>query len=130
MLYVATLHLIANLQTHPEGGQSDVWRVDPNAKYPTKPKKWASGLTTPTGCIFGQDGNFWATEMFAPNSAGPPGDIVRVKFKNPSKLTRFGGGQLPLPGMLTQGPGGALFVTINSASPQPGSGGVMKVTIS
>lgn len=128
-LYVATLNLLSNFAA-PSGGQSDVWRVNPNAKYPTRPKKWATGLTTPTGCIFGQDGNFWATEMFQPNSAGPPGDLVRVSFKRPSRLTRFGGGQLPLPGMLTQGPGGALFVTTNSASPQPGAGAVMKVTIS
>lgn len=127
-LYVATLHLLANFAA-PNGGKSDVWRVNPDAKYPTKAKVWTSGLTSPTACTFDRDGNFWATEMFQPNPAGPPGDVVRIPFKHPHQLKRIGLGKLPLPGGIVQGPGGAMFVTVNSANPTPGSGAVMKVTM-
>ena len=129
MLYVATLHLVANFAV-PTGGQSDVWRVNPNASFPTKPKIWTSGLTTPTACTFDRSGNFWATEMFQPNAAGPPGDVVRIPFKHPHQLKRIGGGRLPLPGGIVQGPGGAMFVTVNSANPTAGSGAVMRITLS
>ncbi len=70
MLYVATLHFVANLEVF-GSGQSDVWRVDPDADFPTMPTIWASGLTTPTACTFDDEDNFWAAEMFQPNPAGP-----------------------------------------------------------
>ena len=124
MLYVATLHLLANFASP---GQSDVWRVDPNANYPTAPTVWAHGLTTPTACTFDHNGNFWATEMFQPNASGPPGDLVRIPFRHPTRLDRIGGGRLPLPGGITQGPDGAMYVSINSASPVPGSGAIVRV---
>jgi glucose/arabinose dehydrogenase len=130
MLYVATLHLVANLFVPgATGGKSDVWRVNPNAHYPQKPTLWATGLTTPTGCIFDSAGNFWATELFQPNAGGPPGDVVRIPFKHPRQLRRFGGGQLPMPGMITQGPGGAMFITTHSADPTPGAGQVVRLRI-
>ena len=34
---------------------------------------------------------------------------------------------LPLPGGITQGPDGAMYVTINSSSPVQGSGAVVRV---
>ena len=126
MLYVATLDLLANFGS-PTGGKSNVWRVNPNASYPTKPTLWASGLTTATACTFDRSGNFWATEMFQPNSAGPPGDVVRIPFKHPTDLDRFGGGMLPLPGGIVQGKDGAMYVSINSANPTPGSGAIVKL---
>jgi hypothetical protein len=126
MLYVATLNFVANLFVF-GSGQSSVWRVDPNANYPTVPTVWAHGLTTPTACTFDRDGNFWATEMFQPNAAGPPGDVVRIPFRHPDQLNRIGGGMLPLPGGIAQGSGGAMYVSINSANPQLGSGAVMKI---
>lgn len=130
MLYVATLNLVANVFVPgATGGKSNVWRVDPNAKYPTKPTLWATGLTTPTGCLFDQAGNFWATELFAPNASGPPGDVVRIPFAHPKRLHRYGGGSLPMPGMLAQAPGGALFITTHAADPTPGSGEVVKLRI-
>ena len=64
-LYVATLHFVANVVVF-GSGQSDVWRINPNANFPTAPKVWAKGLTTPTACTFDRRGNFWATEMFQP----------------------------------------------------------------
>jgi hypothetical protein len=126
MLYVATLHFVANLFVF-GSGQSDVWRVDPNANYPTTPTVWARGLTTPTACTFDRDGNFWATEMFQPNAGSPPGDVVRIPFRHPDKLERIGGGVLPLPGGIAQGSDGAMYVSINSANPAPNSGAVMKI---
>ena len=72
-------------------------------------------------------GNFWATEMFQPNSAGPPGDVVVIPFQHPSQITHLGGGSLPLPGGIAQGPDGRMYVTINSAGPVPGSGAVVRL---
>jgi hypothetical protein len=126
MLYVATLDFVANLFVS-GSGRSNVYRVDPNANYPTAPTLWAQGLTTPTACTFDRAGNFWAAEMFAPTS-GAPGDVVRIPFNDPSQLNHIGAGVLPLPGGIAQGPDGAMYASINSSSPQPGSGAIVKVT--
>jgi glucose/arabinose dehydrogenase len=127
MLYVATLDFVANLFVS-GSGRSHVYRVDPNANFPTAPTLWASGLTTATACTFDRSGNFWATEMFAPTTGGAPGDLVRIPFNNPSHLDHIGAGQLPLPGGIAQGPDGAMYVSTNSSSPQPGSGAIVRVT--
>jgi hypothetical protein len=126
MLYVATLHLL-DLFALGQTGRADVWRVNPNANYPTAPTLWATGLTTATACTFDRAGNFWATEMFAPTS-GPPGDLVRIPFAHPDQLTHIGAGMLPLPGGIAQGPDGAMYVTVNSSSPVAGSGAVVRVS--
>lgn len=115
MLYVGTLDLVLN-GFGQNGGHSSVWRVDPNATYPTAPTVWASGLTTVSSCTFDGDGNFWATEMFQAAQAGPPGDVVEIPFDQPTQLTRSYGGMLPLPGGIAQGPDGAMYVTTWSAS--------------
>jgi hypothetical protein len=109
MLYVATLHLL-DLFVLGETGGADVWRVNPNANYPTAPTLWATGLTTATACTIDRAGNFWATEMFTPTS-GPPGDLVRIPFAHPDQLTHIGAGMLPLPGGIAQGPDGAMYVS-------------------
>jgi len=128
-LYVGTLDLIANgFGSHP--GQSHVYRVDPNTSedfITAGTHVWASGLTTITACAFDRNGNYWATEMFAPNSAGPPGDLVRIPFSNPTVHQHVGGGSLPLPGGVTPGAGGALYVSVNSANTAPGSGKIVRV---
>lgn len=126
MLYVATLNFVANLFVS-GSGRSEVWRVDPNAAYPTAPTLWASGLTTATACTFDRAGNFWATEMFAPNATGAPGDIVRIPFADPTQLDHVGLGQLPLPGGIAQGPDGAMYVTVNSAVSSGSVGAVVRV---
>jgi glucose/arabinose dehydrogenase len=125
-LYVGTLHLVANLSS-PDGNLSDVWRVNPNANFPRRPKLWTSGLTTVTSCTFDRSGNFWATEMFERGPAAPtPGDVVKIPFSHPSHHTRIGFGKLLLPGGIAQGPDGAMYVTVGSAAPGV-SGGVMRI---
>lgn len=125
-LYVGTLHFVANLFVY-DGGQSDIWRVDPNASYPTAPQLWASGLSTLTACTFDRSGNFWGTEMFAGGlNATPPGDVVKIPFAHPTQQTHIGAGQLPVPGGIAQGPDGAMYVTVGSAAPGA-NGGVMRI---
>lgn len=127
MLYVGTLDFVFNLFVPGGPGRSHVWRVDPNASFPTAPTVWASGLTTVTSCTFDRSGNFWATEMFHPNLGGAPGDVVRIPFADPTAQTRFGNGALPLPGGIAQGPDGAMYVTVGSSDPTPGSGAVVRL---
>jgi glucose/arabinose dehydrogenase len=126
-LYVGTLDLLFNLFTG--GGKSHVYRVDPNTSegYLTAAHVWASGLTTVTSCTFDRAGNFWGTEMFEPTN-GPPGDLVRIPFANPAAVQHIGGGWLPVPGGIAQGPDGAMYVTVGSAATAPGSGAVMRVS--
>ena len=140
MLYVATLDLLTNSTFGPSGpdiganpGHSNVWRVNPNASYPTPPQLWATGLTTVSACTFDRAGNFWATELFRQNPQGPPGDLVKIAAREVARrstddLVHIGGGALPLPGGIAQGPGGAMFVALVADSPQPGSGSVVKVS--
>ena len=69
-------------------------------------------------CMFDRQGNFWAAEMFQPEGASaPPGDIAKVSFKHPTNIHRFGGGELPLPGAIAQGPDNAIYVGTNSSAP-------------
>ena len=128
-LYVGTLDLVANLFVFGPG-QSHVYRVDPDTHenfIAAGNHVWASGLTTLTACTFDRSGNFWATEMFQPNAAGPPGDLVRVPFAHPSVHQHVGGGALPLPGGVTPGSAGSLYVSVNSADVTPGSGKIVLV---
>ena len=127
-LYVGALDFVSNLFVPPgTGGLSSVWRVDPNANYPTEPTIWAKGLTTITACTFDRKGNFWATEMFAGGlGATPPGDVVRIPFAAPTTQDHFGFGQLPVPGGIAQGPDGAMYVTVGSSAPGA-HGAVMRV---
>ena len=129
-LYVGTLDFVSNLFVPPgTGGFSSVWRVDPNANYPTAPTLWATGLTTITSCTFDRQGNFWAAEMFAGGlGATPPGDIVRIPFGHPTTQVHIGAGQLDLPGGIAQGPDGAMYVTVGSSAPGV-NGGVMRVAV-
>ncbi|MCW2986188.1 MAG: hypothetical protein JWR63_3758 [Conexibacter sp.] len=137
-LYVGTLDFLLNsdLSTTPPGigenpGHSDVWRIDPRTHedYLHAAHVWASGLTTVTACTFDERGNFWATEMFQPNAGGAPGDLARIAFGSPGTIDRVGGGSLPLPGGVAQGPDGALYVTVGSADVTPNAGAVARVAL-
>jgi hypothetical protein len=127
-LYVGTLDLFRNFA---QPGSSHVYRVelDEAKGYLKAAKVWASGLTTITSCTFDSNGNFWATEMFKPNGAGQaPGDLVRISFANPGQLHHVGGGKLPFPGGVAQGPDGAIYVTVNSAMSTGPNGYVVRVS--
>lgn len=137
-LYVGTLNLLlnSNLSTTPPGigqnpGHSDVWRINPRTRqdFLHAAHRWATGLTTVTACTFDRSGNFWAAEMFQPNTNAAPGDIARIPFRTPTTIQRFGGGQLPLPGGIVQGPDGAVYVTTGSADVTPNAGAVARVTL-
>ena len=125
-LYIGTLDLLRNFV---QQGSSHVYRVDPRSgeSYLTAAHLWASGLTTVTACAFDSAGNFWATEMFRFNQAGPPGDIVRIPFSNPGEIEHIGGGQLPFPGGIAQGGDGAIYVTVFSAGTNDPIGAVRRV---
>lgn len=125
-LYIGTLDLLANFASP---GKSHIYRVDPNTteSFLAAAHVWAGGLTTITSCTFDRAGNFWGTEMFQPNPTGPPGDIVRIPFSNPSAVEHVGLGSLPLPGGIAQGRDGAMYVSVNSANPALNSGAVVKV---
>ncbi len=127
-LYVGTLDLLFNFARG--GGQSHVYRVDPDTheSFLTAAHVWASGLTTIYGCTFDRSGNFWATEMFQPNPAGPPGDLVRIPFSNPFSVQHVGLGSVPTPGGIAQGPDGAMYVAVGSPVTALGAGGVVKVS--
>jgi hypothetical protein len=127
-LYVGTLDLIRNFS--PGQGFSHVYRVDPRAheNYLTAAHLWASGLTDITSCAFDSEGNFWATEMFKNNPAGPPGDVVRIPFRAPKDVEHIGGGQLPFPGGIAEGADNAMYVTVNSAGTTLATGAVVRVS--
>lgn len=128
MLYVGTLDLAANLPSG-AGGRSSVYRVDPDASFPSVPTVWASGLTTVTGCTFDSRGTFWASEMFAPNGSATPGDVVRIPFRHPARQQHItAGGRLPLPNGIAEGPDGAMYVTTNAAG-APGTGAVVRIQL-
>lgn len=129
MLYVGALDLLSNLGKG--GGQSIVWRVNPNSTdWAHNATVWATGFTTITSCMFDRHGNFWATEMFANNGAGaPPGDVATTSFWDRAhRITRIGGGRLALPGGIAQAPDGSIFVTTGSSAPN-GGGGVARLTL-
>ena len=130
-LYVGTLDLVRNL-VDPNQGWANVWRIDPkaNENYLTAAHLWATGLTTITSCAFDSAGNFWATEMFKNNAAGPPGDVVRIPFSDPATPEHIGGGQLPFPGGIAQGPDGAIYVSTFSAGTVDADGAVMRLSSS
>jgi hypothetical protein len=125
-LYVGTLDLLSNFAAG--SGQSNVWRVDPHStNWRHNATLWASGYTTINGCAFDRHGNFWASELFYPNAAGPPGDLAMAPFDHPNAITHLGGGTVALPGGIAQGPDGAMYVSTGSADPTPNSGAIVRV---
>jgi hypothetical protein len=125
-LYVGTLDLLSNFAAG--SGQSNVWRVNPNStNWRHNATLWATGYTTINGCTFDRHGNFWASELFYPNAAGPPGDLAMAPFDHPNAITHLGGGTVALPGGIAQGPDGAMYVSTGSADPTPGSGAIVRV---
>jgi hypothetical protein len=128
-LYVGTLDLLPNL-VDPNQGRSTVYRIslDGNEGVFSAAKVWATGLTTITSCAFDRSGNFWATEMFKSNAAGPPGDVVRIRHNDPKHPQHIGGGQIPFPAGIAQGRDGAIYVTVNGAFSTTANGMVLRLS--
>jgi sugar lactone lactonase YvrE len=101
-------------------GKANVWRVVPGQT----PEVWASGLTAITGCGFGSDGKFYATE-FSTNgweSGGPgTGAVVQVPAHGTSPTPIAS--NLSFPGGFAAGPDGALYVSNWSVAPADSGGG-------
>jgi hypothetical protein len=112
-------------------GASVVWRYVPATNSLTK---WATGLTTVTGCGFGHDGKFYATEFSSlglDNAAPGTGRVVRVPAHSKKPVTVIGG--LSFPGGFAGAADGSLYVSNWSIAPAHGApgaptGSVVRIT--
>jgi hypothetical protein len=76
-------------------GAASIWRFDPRTNQLTK---WATGLTSVTGCGFGPDGKFYATEFSVQgfDKGGPfTGAVVQVPPHSTSPVVVAGGLSFP-----------------------------------
>ncbi len=102
-------------------GASVVWRYAPSTNTLTS---WATGLTAVTGCGFGHDGQFYATEFSSlglDHAAPGTGRVVRVPAHSSSPITVVG--SLNFPGGFAAGPDGSLYVSNWSVLPARGPAG-------
>lgn len=102
-------------------GASVVWRYAPSTGTLSQ---WATGLTTVTGCGFGRDGQFYATEFSSrglDHAAPGTGRVVRVPAHSSAPITVIGG--LNFPGGFAAGPDGSLYVSNWSILPAHGAAG-------
>jgi hypothetical protein len=101
-------------------GASVVWRFDPSSR---RLSKWATGLTAVTGCGFGGDGRFYATEFSTlglDHAAPGTGAVVRVPAHSTAPVTVVG--RLNFPGGFAAR-GRSLFVSNWSVAPASNGGG-------
>ena len=112
-------------------GSSVVWRFTRRGHELTQ---WATGLTAVTGCGFGADGKFYATEFSTAgldNAAPGTGAVVRVRPYSTSPTTVVS--DLNFPGGFAAGWDGSLYVSNWSISPATGgempSGEVLRIAL-
>ncbi len=114
---------VGNLSTFPIQGNSKVLKITPSG-YVT-PVAW--GLSTVLGIAFDNRDRMYVLEntVGAQGPAPGLGDIVRID-PNGKKTVIING--LDLPGGMTMGPDGALYVSTWSFGGGPGMGQVLRVT--
>jgi hypothetical protein len=103
-------------------GAARVWRYAPWDSHPLT--QWASGLTAVTGCGFGHDGRFYATEFSTlglDNAAPGTGAVVRVPRHSTAPITVASG--LDFPGGFAAGRRCSLYVSNWSIAPADAAGG-------
>ncbi len=103
-------------------GAARVWRYAPWDSHPLT--QWASGLTAVTGCGFGHDGRFYATEFSTlglENAAPGTGAVVRVPPHSTAPVTVASG--LNFPGGFAAGRRCSLYVSNWSIAPTDSGGG-------
>ena len=109
-------------------GSAAVWRFAPGEATPLT--QWATGLTTITGCGFGADGNFYATEFstLGLDSAAPgTGEVVRVPAHSSAPIPVVSG--LSFPGGFAAGSDGSLYASNWSIAPAvTGLGSEIRIT--
>jgi hypothetical protein len=108
-------------------GTASIWRFAPGTEHPLT--KWAKGLTAITGCGFGHDGRFYATEFSTlglDNAAPGTGAVVRVPAHSTSPVTVTNG--LSFPGGFAPGADGSVYVSDWSIAPaSSGLGSVLRI---
>ena len=113
-------------------GASVVWRYAPGSGRLTE---WAQGLTAVTGCGFGRNGKFYATEFssLGLDHASPgTGRVVLVPAHSTKPITVVDG--LSFPGGFAAGRDGSLYVSNWSIAPARGptgapTGSVVRITL-
>jgi len=102
-------------------GAADIWRVVPGQS----PTVWASGLTAITGCGFGTDGKFYATEFSTlgfESFAAETGAFVQVPAHSTSPNVIVSSG-LSFPAGFAAGPNGSAYISNWSIAPSDTGGG-------
>jgi hypothetical protein len=122
-LYIGQLTGAGNLP-----GSAAIWRFAPGESSPLT--QWATGLTAVTGCGFGSDGQFYATEFSTLGLVGAApgtGEVVQVPAHSSSPITVASG--LSFPGGFAAGSDGSLYVSNWSTAPaSTGLGAVVRIT--
>lgn len=129
-LYVGTLAFGANFARFGQNSppfwaalpkQSKIYRVNPNSPkfFLDESDVWYAGLNPITGCGFGRDGAFYATEFMTQESGYQSGDVVRIEVNadgSAGAVTALGVGALQNPNGFACGPDGSIYVSNHSVS--------------
>jgi hypothetical protein len=134
-LYVGTLALVDSVLTGPS---AKVFRLNPEDANLAKPWKtpmtvWASGLFPINGCVFDNDGDFYASQLFTNPKhnfnavfSHPHGDVVKIRFANPGRHIFLTDGALGLAGGVAFHDD-TVFVSSGTAHVPPGTGSVVRI---